>query len=260
MTHRGGGARRAAAYASAVYRLTRKLVFPDPALARRDGLLAIGGDLSPERLLLAYANGIFPWYAEGDPLLWWSPAVRPVLHPARVRVGRSLGKVLQRRPYEIRVDTAFPAVIEACSQVPRLGQDGTWITPEMIEAYVRLHELGFVHSVEAWENGELVGGLYGVALGGAFFGESMFALRPDASKVAFVVLCRQLARWGFELIDSQVSNDHTRRFGTREIPRDVFLAAVRELVRRPSRRGPWTFDPDLPMGREGEQAAPAEKD
>lgn len=242
-----------------VYRLTRQLVFPDPSLARRDGLLAVGGDLSAERLLLAYSNGIFPWYSEGDPILWWSPAVRPVVHPAQVQVGRSLGKVLQRRPYEIRVDTAFRQVIEACSEVPRAGQDGTWITADMVEAYVRLHELGFVHSVEAWADGELAGGLYGVALGGAFFGESMFALRPDASKVAFVVLCRQLARWNFQLIDSQVSNDHTRRFGTREIPRDQFLSAVRELVRLPTRRGPWGFDPDLPLGRTGDRVEATEE-
>lgn len=238
-----------------VYRLSEEIVFPDPSLSRRDGLLAVGGDLSPERLVLAYSNGIFPWYSEGEPIYWWSPRVRPVVAPANVQVGRSLRKVLGKRPYEIRVDTSFREVIEACAHTPRANQPGTWITDEMVEAYVRLHELGIAHSAEAWADGELVGGLYGIALGGAFFGESMFAKHPDASKVAFVVLCRQLARWGFELIDSQITNEHTRRFGTVEISRRSFLAAVRELVRRPSRLGAWQLDPDLPTGRDGEDAA-----
>lgn len=235
-----------------VYRLSEEIAFPDPSLARRDGLLAVGGDLSPERLVLAYSNGIFPWYSEGEPLQWWSPPVRPVVAPSRIHVSRSLRKVLGKRPYEIRLDTSFREVIEACAHTPRARQPGTWITDEMVEAYVRLHELGIVHSAEAWADGELVGGLYGVALGGAFFGESMFARRPDASKVAFVVLCRQLTRWGFELIDSQITNEHTRRFGTVEISRRSFLAAVRELVRRPGHVGAWRLDPDLPTGRDAE--------
>lgn len=234
--------------------MSEEIAFPHPSLARRDGLLAIGGDLSPERLVLAYANGIFPWYSEGEPIQWWSPRVRPVIVPSEVHVGRSLGKVLGRKPFEIRLDTSFRQVIEACADAPRPGQPGTWITDEMVDAYVRLHELGIAHSAEAWVNGELVGGLYGVALGGAFFGESMFARSADASKVAFVILCRQLARWGFELIDSQITNEHTRRFGTVEIPRRSFLSIVHELVRRPGRVGAWSLDPDLPLGRQGENA------
>lgn len=228
-----------------VFRLSRALVFPDPALARRDGLLAVGGDLSPERLLLAYANGIFPWYGEDEPIQWWSPPVRPVLRPGEVHVPRSLARVLRRRTFEVRLDTACAEVIEACATVPRPGQPGTWIVPEMRAAYLRLHELGFVHSAEAWTGGELVGGLYGVALGAMFFGESMFARSSDASKAAFVVLCRQLARWGFELVDAQVENEHTKRFGTVEIPRREFLGHVRALVARPGRPGKWALEPDL---------------
>lgn len=233
-----------------VFRLTHEFAFPHASRARSDGLLAVGGDLSPERLLLAYANGIFPWYSEGEPLLWWSPPVRPVLSPADVHVGRTLGKVLARRPYDIRFDTAFSRVIERCAGIERHGRVSTWITADMQRAYGRLHELGFAHSAEAWADGELVGGLYGIALGGAFFGESMFAERPDASKVAFVVLCRHLARWGFELIDSQVTNEHTARFGTREIPRAEFLRKVHALVERPTRLGPWSLEPDVPWGRD----------
>jgi leucyl/phenylalanyl-tRNA---protein transferase len=229
-----------------VFRLSRELVFPNPALARSDGLLAVGGDLTPQRLVLAYSNGIFPWFSEGDPILWWSPPLRPVLAPADVYVNRSLAKVMRRRLFEVRFDTACAEVIAACAKAPRPGQTGTWITEEMQRAYVRLHELGVVHSAEAWAEGELVGGLYGVALGGAFFGESMFATRPDASKVAFVALCRQLERWGFGLVDSQVSNEHTERFGTEEIPRDEFLDRVKVELRKPTRTGTWRLDPDLP--------------
>ncbi len=232
-----------------VFRLGRELVFPRPALARADGLLAVGGDLSTPRLLLAYSNGIFPWYDEGDPIMWWSPPLRPVLKPDEVHVGRTLAKSLRRRPYEVRLDTAFDAVIEACAIAPREGQQGTWITPDMRAAYKELHREGFAHSAEAWLNGELVGGLYGVAIGGMFFGESMFAKAPDASKIAFVTLCRQLARWDFQLIDSQVSNAHTERFGTVEIPRDEFLAHVHALAKLPTRRDTWTLDADL--NREG---------
>jgi len=225
-----------------IFRLTRELIFPHPSLARPDGLLAVGGDLSPRRLVLAYSSGIFPWYGEGEPVKWWSPPVRPVLEPGRVRVGRSLAKAMRRRPYEVTFDTAFARVIHACATVPRPDQPGTWIVPDMERAYVRLHELGVAHSAEAWREGELVGGLYGVALGRAFFGESMFALAPDASKIAFVVLCRHLERWGFGLVDSQVANEHTDRFGTVEIARDEFLARVAALVREPGRPGPWRVE------------------
>ncbi len=220
-----------------VFELPARLAFPNPALAEPSGLLAVGGDLSPQRLLLAYANGIFPWY-ETPPIRWWSPPVRPVLDPAQIHVPRSLSKVLRRGTFDIRLDNDCAAVIAACAE-PRDEMGGTWITPEMQAAYLQLHELGFVHSAEAWQAGQLCGGLYGVALGGTFFGESMFAKCADASKAAFVVLCQQLARWGFELVDCQVSNPHTARFGTTEISREEFLERIAALVERPTRRGRW---------------------
>jgi leucyl/phenylalanyl-tRNA--protein transferase len=219
-----------------------ELSFPPVSRAGRSGLLAVGGDLTVDRLLLAYGSGIFPWYSEGEPILWWSPPVRPVLDPAEVHVGRTLAKVVRRSPYRLTADTAFEQVIRACADVPRPFQSGTWITPDMQGAYIALHEAGFAHSVEAWQDDRLVGGLYGVALGGAFFGESMFARAPDASKVCFVRLCRQLAAWGFGLVDSQVTNDHTVRFGTVEIPRAAFVARVRQEFEKPTRRGPWRFE------------------
>jgi leucyl/phenylalanyl-tRNA--protein transferase len=228
-----------------VFRLSRALDFPRPSLAREDGLLAVGGDLSLKRLLLAYSNGIFPWYSEGDPILWWSPPVRPVLNPAEVHVGRTLARLLRRKPYEITLDRAFPRVIESCAHATRPGEAGTWITEDMKTAYVALHEAGLAHSAEAWLGGALVGGLYGVSLGGVFFGESMFAKAPDASKIAFVTLCQQLARWDIPLIDSQVTNEHTARFGTVEIPREEFITRVHALISRPTRRGPWALDADL---------------
>jgi len=226
------------------------LVFPHPSHARHDGLLAVGGDLSSQRLVLAYENGIFPWYSEDQPILWWSPPTRPVLVPREVHVPRSLRKLLAKSPFEITLDASFQQVIEACASAPRSGETGagTWITHEMRAAYIELHGLGLAHSAEAWQDGTLVGGLYGIALGGVFFGESMFAKVTDASKAAFVTLCEQLDRWSFGLIDSQVSNPHTARFGTVEIPRDEFLRRVRELVRLTTRRGNWTLDEDLRRG------------
>ena len=221
-----------------------ELAFPPVSRADRSGLLAIGGDLTVDRLLLAYSQGIFPWYSEGEPILWWSPRVRPVLDPARVHVGRSLAKAARRSAYVLTADTAFAEVIAACAEVPRPFQSGTWITHDMQAAYRALHEAGFAHSIEAWQDGRLVGGLYGVALGGAFFGESMFARAPDASKLCFVRLCRQLSGWGFGLIDSQVTNEHTARFGTVEIPRSEFVARVTRELEKPSRPGPWRLEPD----------------
>ncbi len=232
-----------------VYRLNHDLCFPPPEAAEPGGLLAVGGDLTPERLLLAYSLGIFPWYGEDLPILWHSPDPRMVLRPAQLRVSRNLRRRLRRPPYELRLDSAFERVIRACADVPRPGQDGTWITEEMIGAYRRLHELGFAHSAEAWQDGSLVGGLYGVSLGGCFFGESMFALRPDASKVAFVALVRQLASWGFDLIDCQVHTEHLARFGAEEWPRARFLELLLRSRQRPTRRGPWRLDP-LPLGPE----------
>jgi leucyl/phenylalanyl-tRNA---protein transferase len=225
-----------------IYRLDRRLLFPPPAHAEKSGLLAVGGDLRAERLVLAYATGIFPWYSEGSPILWHSPDPRTVLRAGELHVGRSLAKALKRGAYEVRLDTAFREVIEACSAVPRPGQDGTWITPAMIDAYEELHRRGVAHSAEAWAEGALVGGLYGVSLGGAFFGESMFAAAPDASKIAFVTLARQLARWGVDLIDCQVHTEHLARFGASPWPRPRFLAALEEALKKPTRFGPWQLE------------------
>jgi leucyl/phenylalanyl-tRNA--protein transferase len=225
-----------------VYRLSRRAVFPEPGEAEPDGLLAVGGDLSPERLLAAYAAGIFPWYSDQTPILWWSPDPRLVLDPASLHVSRSLTRTLRRRRYRVRSDTAFAEVIARCASRPRPGQDGTWITDEMAAAYRRLHELGFAHSFEAWEGETLSGGLYGVSLGGAFFGESMFADRPDASKVALVTAIGWMARWGVTLVDCQVRTEHLVRLGAREIPRREFLAALARALEKPTRRGRWDVD------------------
>ena len=225
-----------------VYRLGPELVFPPPEEADPSGLLAVGGDLSPERLLLAYAQGIFPWYDETLPILWHSPDPRMVLLPGELHVPKSLAKTLRRGRFELRLDTAFAEVIAACASTPRPRERGTWITAEMREAYLRLHALGFAHSAEAWRGGRLVGGLYGVALGGCFFGESMFAREPDASKAAFATLVRQLGRWGFALIDCQMHTEHLARFGAREWPRARFLRHLRAALERETRRGRWSLD------------------
>ncbi len=225
-----------------IFRLDRRVVFPRPELAEPSGLLAVGGDLRPERLVLAYSLGIFPWYSEGSPILWHSPDPRMVLEASKIEVGRSLAKTMRKRPYEIRLDTAFRQVIEACATTSRPEQAGTWITDEMADAYEELHRRGVAHSAEAWRGGELVGGLYGVSLGAAFFGESMFARAPDASKIAFVTLVRQLAAWGMELVDCQVRTDHLARFGATEQPRATFLAALAEAMKAPTRSGPWRLD------------------
>lgn len=222
-----------------VYLLTDKLVFPPAEGASREGVVAVGGDFKPERLLLAYSQGIFPWPTEGMPLLWFSPDPRFILRPREVHVGRSLGKVLRRDGFEVRFDTAFEAVIRACGLAPRPGQDGTWIQEDLIEGYLELHRLGYAHSVEAWRGGALVGGLYGVSLGSCFFGESMFAAAPDASKVAFVTLLAHLERWGIGLVDCQVKTAHLARFGGREVSRRDFLVELRRRVAEPTRRGPW---------------------
>lgn len=225
-----------------IFRLDHRLIFPPPELAEPSGLLAVGGDLSAKRLILAYSSGIFPWYNEGLPILWHSPDPRMVLRAGDLHVGRSLAKEIRRGTYEIRLDTAFREVMEACAETKRPDQDGTWITGEMLEAYVELYRLGFAHSTEAWKDGELVGGLYGVSLGAAYFGESMFARAPDASKVAFVTLVRQMTRWGIELIDCQVKTAHLTRFGAAEEPRPRFLSALAEALEKPTRRGAWKLD------------------
>lgn len=225
-----------------VFQLTEELEFPDPTLAEDSGLLAVGGDLRPERIILAYQNGIFPWYSEGRPILWWCPAPRLILEPQALHVGRSLRKTMRKVPYRITADTAFDQVIEACAQTPRPDMGGTWITDDMKEAYQRLAALGIAHSIEAWAGDELVGGLYGLSIGTAFFGESMFAQRPDASKIAFVTLVAQLRAWNFDFVDCQVVTDHLVRFGAVEIELDDFLQRLDHATDQPTRRGPWTFD------------------
>jgi leucyl/phenylalanyl-tRNA---protein transferase len=223
-----------------VFRLDERLAFPPPALAE-DGLLAVGGDLRPERLLLAYASGIFPWYDDRQPILWHSPDPRMVLEARNLHVPVSLRKTMRRCPYRLTLDSAFDEVIQGCAAARRTEGPGTWITPEMIAAYNELHRLGFAHSAEAWAGEELAGGLYGVSLGGAFFGESMFARRPDASKIAFVALVDQLARWGIRLVDCQVHTGHLERFGAEEWPRSRYLEALRKALEEKTRRGSWRF-------------------
>jgi leucyl/phenylalanyl-tRNA--protein transferase len=224
-----------------VFRLDDRLVFPPPSLAE-DGLLAVGGDLGPERLLLAYSSGIFPWYDEGQPILWHSPDPRMVLESANLHVPKSLEKRMRRAPYRLTLDAAFREVIEGCAAVRRPEGPGTWITPQMIDAYVELHRRGFAHSCEAWDGETLAGGLYGVSLGAAFFGESMFARRPDASKIAVVALVRQLAAWDIGLVDCQVYTEHLDRFGAEEWPRERYLEALRAALEGETRRGRWAFD------------------
>ncbi|MDQ1315648.1 MAG: leucyl/phenylalanyl-tRNA---protein transferase [Pseudomonadota bacterium] len=213
----------------------------EAALREPNGLLAMGGDLSVERLLDAYRHGIFPWFNPGEPVLWWSPDPRMVLAPGEVRVTRSLAKRMRNAGFELRVDTAFAEVMRACA-APREDAGGTWISPAMVAAYTRLFDAGYAHSVETWRDGKLVGGLYGVAIGRMFYGESMFSLEPDASKVALVRLARQLRRWEFGLIDCQMETAHLASLGARTQPRAMFTARLAELVNLPHRPGPWIFD------------------
>jgi len=227
-----------------IYALPDEHLFPDPELADESGLIAVGGDLHPSRLLRGYAAGIFPWYSEGQPILWHSPDPRFVLPPSEIYVGRTLKQRIKKRPYRLTMDHAFDRVIKACALVPRPGQEGTWITDDMERAYLRLHELGFAHSVEAWDGDELAGGLYGVSIGSIFFGESMFALRPDASKVAFVAFIGQLVAWEFDLLDSQVYTDHLDRFGALEIPRREYLRRLRGCLGNATRQGRWRWSAD----------------
>jgi leucyl/phenylalanyl-tRNA--protein transferase len=222
----------------------------EQALAEPNGLLAAGADLSPERLVEAYAGGVFPWFDEGEPILWWSPDPRMVLFVEELHVSRRLARVLRSGRFRVTLDTAFTDVMAGCA-APREGQDGTWIGPAMRRAYAALARRGIAHSAEAWAGDELVGGLYGVALGRMFFGESMFARRPDASKVAFVQLVRQLARWGFTLVDCQTSTRHLASLGAREIPRRAFAVEVARLIRQPPIPAPWRVDADLYNGSRG---------
>ena len=213
-----------------VFTLSKRLSFPPPSLAIKEGLLAVGGDLGAERLLLAYKSGIFPWYSPGEPILWWSPDPRLVLYPGELRISKSLRKVIKRNVFQITFDKTFDAVIQACAEAKRSYGEGTWITGEMKDAYCELHRRGYAHSVEAWQGERLAGGLYGIAIGRAFFGESMFSRVSNASKAAFVTLVENLKQHKFKLIDCQVRTDHLIRFGAREIPRKLFLEQVEKAV------------------------------
>jgi len=211
--------------------LTEALSFPHPSRAFHEpnGLLAAGGDLKPERLLLAYQQGIFPWFNPGEPILWWSPDPRTVIFPSHIHLSRSLRKLLNKNPFTLTLDQDFRGVVQACSE-PRLNQSGTWITDDMKNAYAQLHELGFAHSVECWQEDKLVGGLYGIALGQCFFGESMFSRADNASKVAITSLAHTLDQWGFKLIDCQVSSEHLYTLGAEDIPQEDFLTLLQTYI------------------------------
>ena len=212
----------------------------ETALRQPDGLLAVGGDLHPVRLLNAYAGGIFPWFSEGEPILWWSPDPRMVFRTEGVHLSSRFRRQLRGSTWEITADTAFSRVMRACAAAPRPGQDGTWISPAMVEAYGQLHDLGFAHSFEVWDRQTLVGGIYGVAIGSMFFGESMFSGASGGSKIALAALASTLRDWGWELIDAQVENPHLLRMGAEHLPRADFLEHVRQAVHRDGREGPWT--------------------
>ena len=222
-----------------IFELSQNSSFPPPHFSERDGLLAVGGDLSEKRLLKAYYLGIFPWYSDPDPILWWSPDPRLVLFPDELKVARRLRRTMRRGSFRITMDTAFNRVIRACAEIPRRHEKGTWITADMVTAYERLHLAGFAHSVETWSGEQLAGGLYGVAIGRCFFGESMFSRASNASKVAFVSLVEYLRTKKFGLIDCQVATQHLKSFGAREIPRSEFLKILAKFREKPSLRGPW---------------------
>jgi leucyl/phenylalanyl-tRNA---protein transferase len=225
-----------------IFRLVDEPIFPPPDYADPSGLLAVGGDLSNERLLEAYRVGIFPWYSDDQPILWWSPDPRLVLDLKDFIISRSLRKTFKKGVFQVTFDHAFEEVIQACAVVPRTAQNGTWITEEMQEAYINLHGLGYAHSVETWFGGKLAGGLYGVSLGKCFFGESMFHLKTDASKVALATLVEKLKSWDFHFIDSQMTTEHMVRLGAKELPRRIFLKRLQSALRHPTRRGRWRID------------------
>ncbi|MBN2627579.1 MAG: leucyl/phenylalanyl-tRNA--protein transferase [Spirochaetales bacterium] len=214
--------------------------FPDPATADRDGLIGVGGNLSPGMLLSAYSQGIFPWFNEGEPILWWSLDPRFVLYPSRIRISRSMKKIIRKKAYEITFDRDFPAVIGNCKAIRRKGQGGTWITDEMEAAYTSLHREGYAHSVEVWREGELAGGLYGVSLGASFFGESMFSLEPNCSKLALIALAKILRELDFDMIDCQQHTAHLESMGAVDVPRKIFLRDLnRSLDKQNTWRGNW---------------------
>ena len=222
-----------------IYRLEEAPIFPDPTHAEPDGLLAVGGDLTPERLVNAYGNGIFPWYSEGEPMLWYSPDPRMILHPENLKISKTLTRLIKSQKYEQRIDTQFEAVIRNCSQAPRPDQDGTWITEEMIVAYIKLHQLGLAHSFETYQDGNLIGGLYGISLGKAFFGESMYHHSRDASKTAFAHLCQFAQDHDFHFIDAQVPSEHLERLGAQEVTREDFLNQLQKSNNNPTLQNSW---------------------
>jgi leucyl/phenylalanyl-tRNA--protein transferase len=225
-----------------IFELGEELIFPPPHLASTDGLLAVGGDLSPERLLLAYSMGIFPWFSKGDPILWWSPAPRCILELNRLKISKRLLRTLKKGLFSVTMDTAFERIITGCAGAVRHHEQSTWITPEMITAYIKMHELGFAHSVECWRDGKLGGGLYGLAIGGIFFGESMFSTIADSSKAALFFLVNQLKKWNFDFIDCQVVNDHLLRMGAGEISREEFQERLSAGLQKRTRQEIWHFD------------------
>ena len=224
-----------------VYWLPAEVVdFPDPEGANDDGIVAVGGDLSPERILLAYQQGLFPWFNEGDPILWWSPDPRFVLFPSDLKVSKSMRPYFNKPKLRLTYDQAFNEVITSCQQMYRPGQGGTWITDEMRNAYIVLHKLGFAHSVEVWQDDQLVGGLYGIALGNVFFGESMFAKVSNASKFGFISLVKALQKRGYQLIDCQQETAHLASLGARPIPRFEFLHQLKMIDLRTTDQGSWS--------------------
>jgi leucyl/phenylalanyl-tRNA--protein transferase len=224
-----------------VYLLTDNLIFPSPKLAAQEGLLAVGGDLSQERLILAYRMGIFPWYSENEPIMWWSPDPRLILYPYQLKISKSLKRTINKGDFVLTMDQAFETVIRACAASRTETNEGTWIVDEMITAYCKLHESGLAHSVEAWLGDQLAGGLYGVSIGRCFFGESMFTRISNASKVAFVGLVKYLQELNFDLIDCQVTTSHLLRFGAHEIPRARFLIELATALKAPTQKGRWSF-------------------
>ena len=222
-----------------VFQLTDKLIFPPAELAEENGLLAIGGDLSPERLLIAYNRGIFPWYSEGEPILWWSPSPRLVIFPAELKIPKRLARLISQDIFSITMDLAFKQVITACAETDNRLEKGTWITNDMQKAYCRLHEMGYAHSTECWLDDELAGGLYGISLGSVFFGESMFSKEPNSSKVALVYLIKKLQEWNFDLIDCQMKTVHLMQFGAREIQGGEFRKLLTKSSARSDQKGKW---------------------
>jgi leucyl/phenylalanyl-tRNA---protein transferase len=225
-----------------VFLLTDKIAFPPPHLASKEGLLAVGGDLSRKRLLLAYRMGIFPWFSDDEPIIWWSPDPRLVLYPHEINISKTLKKIIRKGVFKVTMDSAFVQVINQCAQIRLQNNQGTWIVKDMIDAYCKLHESGFAHSVEAWYQGELAGGLYGVSLGRCFFGESMFTRISNASNVALVKLVEYLNALSFDMIDCQLTTQHLLRFGAREIPRVKFLKQLEESLKASTKKGKWSFD------------------